>query len=70
MFSIATRWSPLYGLAMILLGAGMVKLGVSEGHEVIGGGLLMITLSRRDDDAPSPTRAITPADVDPKGPPR
>jgi len=57
MFSIATKWSPLYGLAMILIGAGMVKLGISEGHEVIGGGLLMITLSRKEDDSGAPTPA-------------
>ena len=52
MFTISSKWSPLIGLAMLILGGGALQLGISEGHEIIGAGLAMLTLSRREDPPP------------------
>lgn len=51
-FSIATNWTPLTGLAMLLIGLASVKLGIEQGHEIIGGGLILLTVSRKPDDTP------------------
>ena len=67
-FSISTRWSPLVGLALLVLGGVGLKVGISEGHEVIGAGLAMLTLSRREDrsepgDALPRAKALPPGDA-------
>lgn len=62
-FSISSRWSPLVGLSMLILGGVALKVGISEGHEIIGAGLAMLTLSRREDDPPKPPRQSLPPAV-------
>lgn len=61
-FAIPTKLAPLYALLTIILGGAALRLGISEGHEIIGAGLAMLTLSRRDDDPrpPAPPAVVVP----------